>query len=86
MQVTIEDDPHVVLDQLGDELLDVEDAGVDCGHTVLVLPVEVPPGQVTPGVAHYYAVRIEHRDNLEDEQSPEALSGLCVSREVMKYS
>lgn len=86
MEVAVEDDPHIVLDQLGDQLLDVEDAGVDRGDAVLVLSVEIPAGQVTPGVAHYHAVRVQHRDNLEDEQLPEVLRGLGVAGEIMEYS
>ena len=86
MKVTVEDDPHIVLDQLGDQLLDVEDTGVDRGDAVLVLSVEVATGQVTPGVAHDHAVRVQHRDNLEDKQPPEVLRGLGVAGEIMEYS
>ena len=50
VQVAVEDDPHIVLNQLGNQLLDVEHAGVDRGIAVLVLSVQVPPSQVAPGV------------------------------------
>ena len=86
VEVAVEDDSHVVLDQFGDQLLDVEDAGVDRGDAVLVLSVEVAAGQVTPGVANDHAVRVQHRDNLEDEQPPQALRGLSVASEVMEDS
>ena len=52
-------------------------------HGVLVLPVEIRPGQVAPGVAHDDAVRVEHGDNLEDEQPPESFSSLGVAGQVV---
>ena len=53
---------------------------------ILVLSVEISPGQITPSVADDDTVRVQHRDNLEDEEPPEALCCLCVTGEVMKYS
>ena len=50
VQVAVEDDPHVVLDQLGNQLLDVEHAGVDGGVAVLVLSVQISPSQVASSV------------------------------------
>ena len=39
-----------------------------------------------PGVAHSHTIRVQHRDNLEDEELPEALGCLGGTSEVMKHA
>ena len=60
---------------------------INCGESlldsVLVLSVEVCPSQVTPGVAHNHAVRVEHRDNLEDVMFPQGYCDLGVSCQIL---
>ena len=86
MEVAVDGDAVVVLQQSSDQGLDMIDRGVGLLDSVLVLSVEISSGQVTPGVAYNDAVRVEHRDYLEDEQLPESLSCLSVAGEVVQHS
>ena len=86
MQITVEHHPHVVLSQLVDHLLHMMDRGEGLLDGVFVLSVQITAGQVTPGVADNHSVRVEHWNNLEDEQLPQRLGSLSVAGEVMEDS
>lgn len=60
--------------QLANHVLGVPDRGVGVFKHSLVVPVEVPPCQGAPVVAHYHTIRVQHRYNLEDE---------CVSQQLV---
>ena len=49
VEVAVEED-GALLQDLGHQLLDVEDGGEGVTHHVLVLPVQVTPRQVTPSL------------------------------------
>ena len=53
------------LNRLSDEALHVVDGRKSLFDHRLVLPVEIPPGQRAPRVAHDHAVGVQHGDDLE---------------------
>ena len=54
-----------------EEALRRVDGGVEDAARVGVEPVEVDAARVRPVVATHHAVRVQHRDDLEDEPAPE---------------
>ena len=53
---------------------------------ILVLPVEIAASKVTASVANDDTVRIQHRDNLEDEPVSERSGSVCVPSQVLDDS
>ena len=84
MEITVEHHPHVVLPELVDHLLDVMDGRKGLLDSVFVLSVEVAAGQVAPRVPHYHSVRVEHRNDLKDEEFPQSLGSLRVAGEIVE--
>ena len=72
--------------QLLDHHLGLMDGRKGFLDDILVLPVEISPGQITPSVPDDDAVRVQHRDNLEDESLPQSCGCLRVSCEELDDS
>ena len=54
---------------------------------ILVLSVEISPGQITPSVPDDDAVRIQHRDNLKDKSVPESPGRVTITwKKYLKVS
>lgn len=62
------------LEKPADHQLRVPHGGIALSHHGPVLPVQILAGQGTTIVADYYAVRVQHRHQLEDESLSQLLS------------
>ena len=79
VEVAVDGDAVVVLQQLGDQHLDVVHGGVGFLHRVFILPVEVSSRQVTPRIAHNDPIRVYHGDNLEYVMFSQSYGDVCVA-------
>ena len=79
VQITVYGDAVVVLKKFCYQSLDVIDGREGLLDSVLVLPVEICPGQVAPRVPHDHSVRVDHRDDLEDVVLSKRLGNVRLS-------
>lgn len=70
--------------RLADHLFDGVWLREQLGRRVLVLPVEIVAGQAAAVVANDDAVRVQHRDHLEDIARPEHLGCRCVTYQELQ--
>ena len=68
----------VVLKKLSYQSLDVVDSREGLLDSVLVLPIEIRPGQVAPRVPDDHSVWVDHRYDLENVVLPQSHGYLCI--------